>query len=180
MPKDKYQLALRSKFNTVLLPAIQNLTGLGCTEADVGLILGYAGKDAREWIKGLKKRNIDVRDACVLGKEMANIALVSRAWQLAVEGYDYLEEETTYKIVDGKRVESEVKTKKKHTKPNTALLQTLLRSRLPQDFSQKIQIDKRTMNIDMDSEEEVNSFFGNLINKKIVESKEVETETDDL
>ena len=180
MEKKKYQLALRSKFNTALLPAIQSLVSLGYSEADIGIILGYSGKNPREFIKGLKKRRVDVKEACDLGREAANIALVSRAWQLAVEGYDYLEEETTYKIVDGKRVEADFKTKKKSVKPNTALLQTLLRSRLPQDFSQTIKIDKRTMNVDLDSEEEVNSFFGNLINKKIVESKEVETETDDL
>jgi len=173
MAKKKYQLALRSKFNPALLPAITNLVGLGCSEADIGLILGYAGKDARQWIKGLKKRNMDVRDACELGKRMANVALVSRAWQLAVEGYNYEETEETYK--DGKLVETKIK--KKHNKPNTALLQTLLRSRLPQDFSQKIQIDKRTMNVDVDVDAEVDRVFGNLINRKKVESTEVkETE----
>lgn len=178
--KKTHQLALRSKFNTALLPAIQNLTGLGCSEADIGIILGYAGKDAREWIKGLKKRNIDVRDACELGKRMANIALVSRAWQLAVEGYDYLEEETTYEIVDGERIETDFKTKKKSVKPNPGLLQVLLRSRLPQDFSQTIKIDKRTMNVDMDIDAEVDRVFGNLINRKKVDSEEIEAKTDDL
>ena len=176
MSKNKYQLALHSKFNPALLPAISNLVGLGMSESDIGIIVGYSGKNPREWLAGLKKRNQDVKEACEVGKKMANVALVSRAWQLAVEGYDYLEEETTYKIVDGERVETDFKTKKKPVKPNTALLQILLRSRLPEDFSQTIKIDKRTMNIDMDSEEEVNSFFGNLIDKKSVESKEIEKE----
>lgn len=177
MVKKKYQLALRSKFNPALLPAITNLVRLGCSEADIGVILGYSGKDAREWIKGLKKRNMDVRDACELGKQMANIALVSRAFQLAMTGYEYVETEETYKA----GVLIETKTKKKHTKPNVALLQTLLRSRLPQDFSQTIKIDKRTLNIDIDSDAEVDSFYGRLVNdKKIVESKEIEVETDEI
>ena len=175
MEKKKYQLALRSKFSPALLPAITNLVALGMSESDIGIIVGYSGKNPREWLAGLKKRNQDVKIACDIGKKMANVALVARAFQLAMAGYEYIETEEISK--DGKIIETKVK--KKHAKPNVALLQTLLRSRLPEDFSNKIQIDKRTMNVGVDIDAEVDSFFGNLMKKKPVESHIVEKNVDD-
>jgi len=139
-----YQLALRSRFNADLLPAIQNLTSLGCSESDIGVILGYSGKNPREWLAGLKKRNIDVAEACALGKKMARIALVARAFQAAV-GYDYTETDIIYRMCDKDGVELkkpipiEKKVKEKHAKSNPEMIKRLLSKCFPEEFEEDLE-----------------------------------------
>jgi len=141
---NQYYLAKRSKFNTALLPAIQSLVGLGMSEADIGIILGYAGNDPREFLKGLKKRNQDVRDACEIGKKMARIVLVARAYNAAV-GYDYTETDITYRMCDKDGVELkkpipiEKKVKEKHAKSNPEMIKRLLSKCFPEEFEEDLE-----------------------------------------
>lgn len=168
-----------TKFEPVLLPIIQTLVSMGYSDADVGIMVGYSGKDARNWLKGLKERNDDVRAICEVGKHQANLRLVSRAFQLATEGYDYVETVDKFPViinVDG--TESAVgkferQIKKKHIKADTNLLWNLLCSRLPEYFGH-VKKDK-PKSFDGDVEGEITAFFGKLskIKPKHIESVEV-------
>lgn len=171
-----------TKFDPTLLPTIQNLLSLNYNEADIGIIVGYSGKDARNWLKGLKERNDDVRAICEVGKHQANLRLVSRAFQLATEGYDYIETVDKFPVVfdpDGKETfigKMERQIKKKHIKADTNLLWNLLCSRLPEYFGS---IKKsKSESFDGDVEGEITAFFGRLskIKTKKIESNIVEAD----
>lgn len=169
-----------TKFEPVLLPTIQSLASLGYSDADIGIIVGYSGKDARNWLKGLKERNGDVKAICEVGRHQANLRLVSRAFQLATEGYDYVETIDEFLVITDDEGNGEAiprvkrKVKKKHIKADTSLLWNLLCSRLPEYFGHVKR--SKPESFDGDVEGQVVAFFGQLGKKspKHIESKAVE------
>lgn len=89
-------------------------------------------------------------------------------------GYDYEEVDVSIKKVtkyntDGTTSIVDIpvgeKRKKKHSKRNDQLLKFLLSNRLPEYFSdtKKIEINKKSIEIKADTEEQIKSFAGKLI-----------------
>jgi len=154
-----------ARFDKKLLPVIQNLIGLGFSESDIGVILGYGGKEPKKYLKDLKKRYPEVRDACRVGKQIADIQLVVRAYQAALGG-EYEEEERIY---DGNGNLRETRIRKRLIKPDKSVLIKLLESRMPDLFGEVKITDKRSLNVDITGE--IRDFFGNLT--KTVDSQEV-------
>ena len=167
-----------TKFEPILLPTIQNLVSLGYSDADIGIIIGYSGKDARNWLKGLKCRNKDVAAICEFGKYQANLQLVSRAFQLATEGYDYVEVVDEFPVVvdnDGKETmigKLRRKVKRKHIAPDRNLLWNLLCSRLSEYFG-KVQKAKE-IPFSGNTDGEIVAMFGKL---GVSKPKRIESET---
>ena len=184
----KNAITKKLDFNLALLPVIQNLAALGKSEADVGMIIGYAGRKPEKLMKQLKKQFPDVAIALEVGRRLADTELVTTAFEAAV-GYDYSEETKDFKIVQvvdeetGEVVREErrlIKHKKmkKHQRPDSAILRMLLISRLPDYFidSKKVTL---TQVMDADpTEDEIRRFAGKLMElvrpTKVIEAEIVD------
>lgn len=175
----KFEIARRSDFSDVLLPVIQNLTANGYNLSDVGTLLGYAGQDPEGWLERLRERYPDLKEAIQVGKEVANAELVRTAFQEAV-GY-WIEEEEIYANYNKEEhtfLDKSKKTKRRFISPNTQLLFKLLCCRMPEYFSdtRKIQVDKRSIEVKANIEEEIKGFAGALLEAagvKHIDSKEI-------
>jgi len=187
--KPKYQIKKRTPFDNNLLPVIQNLAAEQRSLADIGMLLGYAGKNPEKWIRYLKSKYPEVADALTAGARMADVKLIVTAFDAAT-GYDVEEEIIDYKNLPERKVDGQTipattvelgkKVKIKHILPDTTLLFKLLCNRLPEYFSdtKKVEIDKRSVDMEIDMNKEIASFAGKLMEaaqyRKKVESKEVE------
>lgn len=188
----KFEIAKRTDLNPDnLLPVIQNLTALGFTIADVGIMLGYCGKDPEGWFYRLKEKYPDINKALEIGKNLGDIELIKTAMQESL-GYwieeDEILSENVFEIpvvglgekckpMKDKWVKKEKKTKRKFIQPNTQLLFKLLCCRLPEFFSdvKKIEVDKRSISLKGNIEEEIKQFAGALLHN-IAEPIEAEFE----
>ena len=183
----KNAITKKISFDMSLLPVIQNLAALGKSEADVGMIIGYAGRKPGKFIEQLKKQFPDVAIALEVGRRLADTELVTTAFEAAVV-YDYTEETKDIKIV--REVDEETgevseekrlmkhKKMKKHQRPDSAILRMLLLSRLPDYF---IDSKKVTLTQVMDSdptEDEIRRFAGKLMElvrpTKVIEAEIVD------
>jgi len=183
--KSKYQIKKRTTFNDALLPVIQNLTAEGRSLADIGMLIGYSGKNPAAWLRYVKNKYPEVADAIESGAKLADTKLIVTAFDSAI-GYDAEESDTEYVVVpkiDGsfRYEEKSRKIKRKHIKPDTSLLFKLLCNRLPEYFqdTKKFEIDKRSVDAKIDMNKEISEFAGKLMdavkNRKQVESEVVET-----
>ena len=175
MPKDLakeiFKLPPYLKFDPNLLPAIQNLTALGYKPGDIGIILGYAGDKASRWINDLKNNHKDVGDALDAGRSMANTYLISQMFKAAA-GYEHQEVEEVHEwiLVDDQGREivrrdrhtgpchrKKIKTKERKTTkvrpPSSHLAVFLAINKLGDEFAMKSEINRKTINIDLDSED---------------------------
>ena len=174
--------------NPNLLPLIKKFTSGGATTADIGLLLGYTQGDIGKWIKKIKKKYPELAEAWKTGVNLAEVALVAKAMQLAF-GYDYDEITVKYRNVSGSRTDTgepiirEVpdgrKIVRKNIKGDKDLLKFLLINRLPDYFADKkiIDVTKHT-DVEAATEDEIRQFAGRLMEvvdkRKTIESKEIE------
>lgn len=176
-------------FDMSLLPVVKNLAASGFNEADIGMLIGYAGKSPGKFLKKIQKKYPDVKTAFDIGKRIADTQLVVRAFEAAC-GYDYTEKSQEYRIIREENEETgevterrqlvKEKKNKKHTRPDAAILKMMLLSRLPDYFieSKKVNINE-TINQEA-TEEEVARFFGKLYEVakkhkvKVIDSKETD------
>lgn len=146
--------------------------------SDIGVIVGALGEDSLKWLKDLKKECSDIDEFIEVAKKRADIALIVAAVKTAL-GYEYQEEDKTYRnilnhrdeagapvmkeVVDGRKV------KIKKALPNEALLKFILKCRLPEYFTdtQKIEINKKTIEIKEIAQKEIEEF-----GRKLIESFE--------
>lgn len=174
-------------YDANFLPIIQNLSALGYPAADIGMILGYAGKDARQFIKNLSKNYSDMAEAIKIGNSMANSYLVAQMFKSAV-GYDYDEEDFKYTHNEDGTVKNKIQTggKTKHYSGSPQLAMFVAANRMPESFVNRLEIHKK--NFDLFKEvpkDTIKRLAGKLLeyadHRKKVESKEIkETEDDRL
>lgn len=186
----KNAITKKIKFDFALLPVIQSLAALGKSESDIGMIIGYSGRKPKKFIEQLKKDCPDVAIALEVGRRLADIELVTTAFEAAT-GYEYVEETKDYKIVHivneetGEVVREEKrlikhKVSKKHQRPDSAVLKMLLLSRLPDYFidSKKVTLTQ-IMEADP-TEDEIRCFAGKLMAlvnpTKVIESQVIDSE----
>lgn len=141
---------------------------MGATYADIGMIMGYAGKNLKDWVKTLIKKYPDAKEAVRVGKALADINLVSKAYIAAV-GYDYEEKYFRTVKIKGEDGECEMdyvpySKSCKHAKPSSDLIKFLLPNRMPEYFRdvKYLEIDKRSVEFKGDINKEIASFFGKL------------------
>lgn len=181
----KFKLAKGAKFDSTLLPVIQNLAASGLTEADIGMVFGYQGKSARRWLKYLKETNPDTKKAWEIGRSLCNsmhvAQMIREAW-----GYDYEEVEEKFKYVQDPSNPTETKKVKvgetrtvKHKPGNAALLQFIAENRMPDEFKRRFEVTRKNMNLDVHGElpsDQIERLFGKLCEKKQIESEIIEAE----
>lgn len=142
--------------------------------ADIGVIVGALGEDSLKWLKDLKSECSNVDEFIELATKRADIALIVAAVKCAL-GYDYQEEDKTYRnilnnrdetgapvmreVVDGRKV------KTKRALPNEALLRFILKCRLPEYFTdvQRVEINKKTIEIKEIAGKEIEAFGRKLL-----------------
>jgi len=165
------------KNNAALLPVIKNLTALNFNQADIGLLLGYAGKDAASWFKRFRKKFPDVESAWQAGKDLADVELVTSATRLAF-GYDFQEKETSEEYDQyGKMVKKieRVKDKTKHADPQ--MLKFLLINRLPEFFQEKKNVNfSNSKYVKGNIKEEIAVFAGKLLKSTETDNKPEKSE----
>lgn len=146
--------------------------------ADVGTILGTLQDTNEKWLLELKKECSTVEEFCEIASKRADIALISAAMREAI-GYDYTEVQTDEKRIpdtvdaDGKILTWKwvstgyKKMRKRHQKGNDALLRFILKNRLPEFFQdiQKVEINKKTIEIKTIAEDEIKAFGKQIIAK---------------
>ena len=189
----KFEIARRTDLNPEnLLPVIQNLTAYGFNLADIGVLLGYVGKDPTAWLYNLRQKYPDVEEALQVGKQLGNIELIKTAIQESL-GY-WIEEEEIFannvpvipvsdkpfgpaKPMQDRYINKSRKTKRKFIQPNTQLLFKLMCCRMPEFFSEthKIQIDKRSIELKGNIEQEIRQFAGALLHVVDAEFEPKET-----
>ena len=180
--------------NPNLLPLIKKFTSGGATTADIGLLLGYTQGDIGKWIKKIKKKYPELAEAWKTGVNLAEVALVAKAMQLAF-GYDYDEITTKYLNVQAgysdigqpiiKEIPGPKKIIRKNIKGDKDLLKFLLINRLPDYFADKKQVDiTKHIDVEAATEDEIRQFAGKLCDlvdeKKKITSKIIsETKNDE-
>ena len=155
--------------------------------SDVAAVLACLKKDVKS-IQQLKDECTDIQEFLDVASKHANIALITAAIEAAI-GYDYEEVDQSYEQVphystSGVRTMKDVpngkKVKKRHSKKNEQLLKFILANRLPQYFSdtKKVEINRKSIEIKADTEEEIRAFAGKLLesldDRKIIESEFVD------
>lgn len=183
----KFVLPKHTRFDTNMLPVVQNLTAMGLTERDIGVIVGFQGKNSNDWLNELKRHNIDVKEACRIGKQMADGMLVAQMYKTAI-GYEYEEVEEDYKTIQDpsdpdktKTVKVGEKRKIKHQPGNPQMQMFIAVNHMPEFYKNRIETTKKGFMINADVEvsgEQIEQLAGALMkeSKKIkhVDSKVIE------
>jgi hypothetical protein len=128
-----------------LLPVIKGMAALGHSEADVGLVIGYTGRNPEKFFKQLCEEVPEAAEAYKVGTQLANTELVTRAWEVA-NGYKYKETVKEYIFEDeldndgnptGRRIKTLVKEKNYNRvrDADSSMLKMLLISRMPEHFT---------------------------------------------
>lgn len=177
--------------NTPTIPIIRNLVALGFTEVDCGIVLGVEGSTIHSW----KQRYPDLFKANAEGKKILKGILVAQMMRAAT-GYDYEEQDITYKLpkmVDVEddeeltelvrerlmKVPDKVVVHKKHQQGNATLMTFLANNLLPVDFPRNpVSTEQNILAVIGDVEpNKIREFAGKLLSmgteRKQVESKEV-------
>jgi len=145
----KFTLKRGTKYDPNILPVLQNLTALGMSQADLGMILGHLG-DKRQYIKNMVANNPDAKEAVAIGRNMADINLVAQAYKSAC-GFEYDEVSEQYDH-SGELIKKTVTKKFQKPEPNLAMF--LLTNRLPDQFQSvhKIEVNKKDVSINANME----------------------------
>jgi len=164
-----YRRDIDEEFTTQLLPIIQNLTGLGYSERDIGSVIGFAGQLTNDWLESLQKERDDVAGAIKTGRMLAKGALIAKLVQTSL-GYSY-EEVDEYWVPHqekGKQ-KSWVLTKKtihkRHQAASVPAMLSIASKLLPDVF-----VDDKEKSGDEVSAEQIDKLVGKL--SAIVENKQ--------
>lgn len=140
---------------------------------DIGIIVGCLGSNSKKWLQDLKDECTSIDEFLELASKRADIELISAMVKAAL-GYDYKEQDIVYenkreKDAEGqwvyKKVEGKRTVKHKHARKNDALLKFILKNRYPEYFhdAQKIEINKKSIEIKDITENEIRGFAGKLL-----------------
>jgi len=177
--KRKFVLPPHTHFDAKLLPVIQNLTAMGLTESDIGVIVGYQGIHADDWLNNLKLTHPEVKTAAEIGKYIADSFLVAQMYKAAC-GYDHVKQEFKRDKETGEMVL--FKETLEHQPSNAQLAMFVATNRMPEQFKHRIDITKKGFIIDATQEisaEQIEKLAGKLMeeakNVKQIESTVIET-----
>ncbi len=177
----KFILPKNTRWDIKLLPIIQNLVSVGMTEADIGSIVGFQGKNSEDWLNELKRHHPEVKDACAIGKAIADSFLVAQMYRSAV-GYEYLEEEWRRDKDTGEMVLN--KQTLKHQPANASLAMFIATNHMPEQYKNKVETTKRSFIVNASAElssDQISKLAGKLIEeadrvKQIENTEIIETE----
>lgn len=178
----KFTLPLRTRFDMALLPIVQNLVAAGMTESDIGVIVGFQGKNSDDWLNELKRKHPEVMDAYHAGRQIADSIQVAEMYRSAI-GYDYEEVDEEFSVnEEGELIKVGEKHKHRHQPGNAQLAIFLATNRMPDQFKNRIETTKKSFTINGQVElsgEQIERLAGKLLDEgrrvKQVESIVVET-----
>jgi len=160
------------KLENQLTLAVKDLIRDGRDSADIGVIIGCLGQESALWLTDLKAQCLTTEEFIEAASQRADIALVAAAVEAAL-GYNYTEVDQFYTKKKGEKngkpitldVEGDRKVKTRHAKKNDALLKFILKNRLPEYFQdiQKVEINKKSIEIQQINAGEIKSFAGRLL-----------------
>jgi len=133
-----------------LLPIVQNLVASGMTESDIGVIVGFQGKNSDDWLNELKRHHPEVVDAYKAGRQIADSIQVAQMYKSAI-GYDYEEVDEEWEVVQDKtdptklyEVKVGEKRKHRHQPGNAQLAIFLATNRMPEQFKNRVETTKKS------------------------------------
>ena len=179
----KFTLKRGTKYDPNILPVLQNLTALGMSQADLGMILGHLG-DKRQYIKNMVANNPDAKEAVAIGRNMADINLVAQAYKSAC-GFEYDEVSEQYDH-SGELIKKTVTKKFQKPEPNLAIF--LLCNRMGDEFQSvhKVEVNKKETSISTNVEitrDQIAELGGKLMemaeNRKKIDVKVIDNERKD-
>ena len=172
----------RKNEGDALLLVVKDLIAGNHSVSDIGTIIGVLGSTSTKWLEDLKKECNSVDEFLDAARQRADIELVSAAVRAAI-GYTYEESYQNYlKVPDGydksgipkmRDVPGNRQIKYKKALPNEALLRFILKCRLPEYFHdvQRVEINKKTIEIKEIAQKEIESFAGRLLDTIDVKTK---------
>jgi hypothetical protein len=183
----KFKLAKGARWDSGLLPVIQNLAACGCTESDIGVILGADKDRALTLVANLKAKHPDIKKAWQAGIQMAHSILVAQMLRSAI-GYDYEDVDLEYKYVQNPKNPEELKevlvgkkVRKRHQAANAPLAMFMASNRMPDQFVDRKVLERRSIEVKLDkvpTEHQINDLAGKLRriqeDRKVVEAELVE------
>lgn len=104
----------------------------GLTDKDIAKNIGIAPSTFNEW----KYKYPELLDIIKKNKEVADIIIENALYKRA-KGYDTIEEQIEYAIIEGKRVEVKSKKVIKHIPPDTTAQIFWLKNRKPEVWREK-------------------------------------------
>ena len=171
VPGKPKKRVVKSNNTTDLTVLAKTMIHEGGSVVDVGLILACQQTEGgEEWLAELKKQGLSIGEFLTAATQRADIELIRVAARTAL-GYTYEEGSQEFlPEVDeegkptGKYAPGKKKVMKKHVR-DTALLWNLMKSRMPEFFSEtkRIEISRRSIEIKGDAEAEIRSFAGRLL-----------------
>lgn len=184
----KFRLAKGARWDSGLLPVIQNLAACGCTESDIGVILGASEASAEKLVSRLKQNHPDIKKAWEAGTRMAHSILVAQMLRAAM-GYDYEDVDLEYKYVQNPKNPEELKevlvgkkVRKRHQPANGPLAMFVASNRMPDQFVDRKVLERRSIEVKLDkvpTEKQINDLAGKLRriqeDRKVVEAEIVES-----
>ncbi len=179
-----YKLPLHTRYDPNFLPTIQNLTAMGLTESDIGVIVGFQGKDPSDWLNELKRRHPEVKDAASIGRFIADSVLVAQMYKSAC-GYEYTKQKFKKDKETGEMelVEETIE----HQPANAQLAMFIATNRMPEQFKHKIELTKKGFIIDAAQEvsaDQIERLAGALLeeSKKVkqVESQIIDAQFEEI
>ena len=179
----RFKLKDGAQLDLSWLPIIQNAVSVGCTEADLGYLMGYDGKDAHTWFQHLKADNPHLKQAVDAGKALMKAHHVAEMMRVAW-GYDYEEETFDYKSVPGpngelREVQIGRTVHKRHAKPNARLMEFIATNLMPDQFKRTFEFNKKNIDINIKGElskDQITRLAGDLLEAEVVEFEETGNE----
>ena len=183
----KFRLSKGARWDEGLLPVIQNLAACGCTESDIGVILGADRDRAGKLVANLKRNHPDIQQAWEAGVKMAHSLLVAQMLRSAM-GYDYDDVDYDYKYVQDPKNPDKLKevligkrVRHRHQPANAALAMFISSNRMPDQFVDRKVLERRSIEVKLDripTEKQINDLAGKLRkvqeDRKVVEAEIVE------
>jgi hypothetical protein len=175
----KYVLPSGTRFDIRLIPIIQNLVAAGMTEADIGAIVGYQGENAENWLAKLKQIHPEVKEACQIGKRIADSFLVAQMYKTAI-GYEFLEQKYKRDRETGEMILAEETVN--HQPGNAQLAMFIATNHMPEQYKHRLETTKKGYLINATTEitaDQIEKLAGKLMDEanrvKQIESTVIET-----
>jgi hypothetical protein len=166
---------------TCLLPVVQNLAAAGCTEGEIGMVLGSTSKSPEAMIKRLRNSSLAFEAAWRNGIKAADVQLVRKLFQTAM-GYQYEEQTVEEKADKFGDVQVFTKIVRKYEKPSIEALMFLIQNRLREEFrnTQRIEVDRKSIDITADlTTKQMSEIGGRLVEHLLEQKKKVESTVKD-
>lgn len=145
----KFVLPPYTRFDTIMLPVIQNLAAMGLTATDIGVIVGCTPEAAKDWLDNVKKNHPEAREAWAIGAKVADANLVAQMYKTAC-GYEYTKQK--YKADPATGEMTLVEESVEHQPANAQLAMFIATNRMPEHFKHRVELSKQGLVIDSTNE----------------------------